>query len=64
LYKVVFTVVEVPEPRSRDGSATHVQSPCRVHKVGDRITIATDGGRLVLSETDSVCLRPSAPCSI
>ena len=56
MYKVVFTVVEVPEPRSRDDSATHVGGPCKVYKVGDRITVATNPGRLVLSETDSVCL--------
>jgi len=56
LYKVVFTIVEVPEPKSRDDSATHVGGPCKVYKVGDRITVATNPGRLVLSETDSVYL--------
>jgi len=57
LYKVVFTVVEVPEPKSRDGLTTHVRTPCRIYKVGDRITVATSPARLVLGETDSVCLE-------
>ena len=57
MYKVVFTVVEVPDPRSRDGSPTHVRTRCRIYEVGDRITVATNPARLVLGETDSVCLE-------
>ncbi len=56
MYKVVFTVVEVNEPESLDGEPTHVTGPCKVSAVGDRITITGNPGRLVLGETDSVCL--------
>jgi uncharacterized repeat protein (TIGR04076 family) len=56
LYKVVFTVVDVNEPESLDGEATHVTGPCKVYEVGDRITITGNPGRMVLGETDSVCL--------
>jgi uncharacterized repeat protein (TIGR04076 family) len=56
MYKVVFTVVEVNEPKSLDGEPTHVSGPCKVYKVGDRVTVTGNPGRLVLGETDSVCL--------
>jgi len=56
LYKVVFTVVDVPEPKSVDGEPTHVTGPCKVYKGGDRITITSNPGRIVLGETDSVCI--------
>ena len=56
MYKVVFTVVEVNEPESLDGEPTHVSSPCKIYEVGDRITIMGNPGRMVLGETDSVCL--------
>ncbi len=56
MYKVVFTVIEVKEPESIDGESTHVTGPCKVYEVGDRITITGNPGRMVLGETDSVCL--------
>ena len=56
MYKVVFRVVEVNEPKSLDGEPTHVTGPCKIYKVGDRITITSNPGRIVLGETDSVCL--------
>jgi uncharacterized repeat protein (TIGR04076 family) len=56
MYKVVFTVVDVQEPRSMDGKPTHVSGPCKMYRVGDRMTIVGNPGRLVLKETDSVCL--------
>ena len=56
MYKVVFTVVDVKEPKSVDGTPPHVKGPCKVYMVGDRITIASNPGRLVLEETDGVCL--------
>jgi len=56
MYKVVFEVVEVNEPRSLDGEPTHVSGPCKIYGVGDRVTITGNPGRLVLEETDSVCL--------
>ena len=56
VYKVVFTVVNVQDPKSIDGGPTHVNGPCKIYKVGDRITITSNPGRLVLEETDSVCL--------
>ena len=56
MYKVVFTVVEVNEPESLDGEPAHVAGPCKVYEVGDKITVTGNPGRLVLRETDSVCL--------
>ncbi len=56
MYKVIFTVVEVNEPESLDGKSTHVSGPCKVYEIGDRITITGNPGRMVLGETDSVCL--------
>ena len=56
MYKVVFTVVEVNEPKSIDGSTPHVSGPCKMYKVGDKMTVTGNPGRLVLEETDSVCL--------
>ena len=56
MYKVVFTVVEVNEPKSIDGKPTHVSGPCKMYKVGDKMTVTGNPGRLVLEETDSVCL--------
>jgi uncharacterized repeat protein (TIGR04076 family) len=56
MYKVVFTVVDVKPPKSIDGAPTHVSGPCKIYKVGDKITITSNPGRLVLDETDSVCL--------
>jgi uncharacterized repeat protein (TIGR04076 family) len=56
MYKVVFTVTEVGEPRSVDCGAPHVSGPCKMYRVGDKITITGNPGRLVMDETDSVCL--------
>jgi uncharacterized repeat protein (TIGR04076 family) len=56
MYKVIFTVVDVKEPRSLDGSPPHVKGSCKIYEVGDKITITSNPGRLVLEETDSVCL--------
>ncbi len=56
MYKVVFEVVEVNEPKSLDGEPTHVSGPCKIYGVGDRVTVTGNPGRLVLEETDSVCL--------
>jgi uncharacterized repeat protein (TIGR04076 family) len=56
MFKVFFTVVDVQDPKSIDGDPTHVNGPCKIYKVGDKITITSNPGRLVLEETDSVCL--------
>ena len=56
MYKVVFTVIDVKKPESIDGDSTHVSGPRKVYKVGDRVTVTGNPGRLVLGETDSVCL--------
>ena len=56
MYKVVFTVMDVPEPRSVDGEPTHVTGPCKVYEEGDRITVTSNPGRIVLEETDGVCI--------
>ena len=56
MYKVVFTVVEVNDPVSLDGAPTHVSGPCKMYRVGDKMTVVGNPGRLVLEETDSVCL--------
>jgi uncharacterized repeat protein (TIGR04076 family) len=56
LYKVVFTVVDIKEPSSIDGEPLHVSGPCKVYKKGDKITVTGNPGRIVLGETDSVCL--------
>ena len=56
MYKVVFTVVEVPEPKSVDREPTHVTGPCKVYRVGDRITVTSNPGRIVLAETEGVCI--------
>ncbi len=56
MYKVIFTVVDVPEPKSVDGEPTHVTGPCKVYRVGDRITFTSNPGRIVMEETDGVCL--------
>ncbi len=56
MYKVVFRVIKVSEPQSLDSDECHVSGPCQIYEVGDRITVATDPGRIVLEETDSVCL--------
>ncbi len=52
MYKVVFTVVEVGEPKSIDGNPTHVTGPCKMYKVGDKMTVTGNPGRLLLEETD------------
>ena len=49
-------MVDVKEPVSLDGEPTHVSGPCKVYEKGDKITITGNPGRLVLGETDSVCL--------
>ena len=36
MYKVVFTVIDVQDPKSIDGEPTHVKGPCKVYKVGDK----------------------------
>ena len=46
MYKVVFTVVDVAKPNSIDGKPTHVSGPCKMYKVGDRVTITGNPGRL------------------
>ena len=56
MYKVVFTVVEVNEPCSIDGESIHVSGPCKMYKVGDKMTVTGNPSRLLLEETDSVCL--------
>ena len=56
MYKLTFTVIDVGEPRSFDGGPTHVSGPCKMYRVGDKITITGNPGRLVMNETDSVCL--------
>jgi uncharacterized repeat protein (TIGR04076 family) len=56
MYKVTFTVIKVGEPKSVDGGPTHVSGPCKMYKVGDKITITGNPGRLIMNETDSVCL--------
>jgi len=56
MFKVVFTVVDVKEPSSLDSEPTHVKGPCKIYRPGDRMTIVGNPGRLILEETDSVCL--------
>lgn len=56
MYKVVFTVIDVKEPQSLDGKPTHVTGPCKMYKVGDKMTVTGNPGRLILEETDNVCL--------
>jgi uncharacterized repeat protein (TIGR04076 family) len=56
MFKVVFTVVDVKDTESIDGEPTHVSGPCKMHQVGDRMTVVGNPGRLALEETDSVCL--------
>jgi uncharacterized repeat protein (TIGR04076 family) len=56
MYKLTFTVIDVGEPRSFDRGPTHVSGPCKMYRVGDKITITGNPGRLVMNETDSVCL--------
>jgi uncharacterized repeat protein (TIGR04076 family) len=56
MYKVVFTVVNLANPMSINGTPTHVSSPCKMYQVGDKMTIVGNPGQLVLMETDSVCL--------
>jgi uncharacterized repeat protein (TIGR04076 family) len=56
MYKVVFEVVEVNEPKSIQGNPMHVSWPCRVYKVGDKMTIRIPPSELVVEETDGVCL--------
>ncbi len=55
MFKVVFTVVDVKDPESIDGEPTHVSGPCKMHQVGDRMTVVGNPGRPALEETDSVC---------
>jgi len=63
LYKVVFTVVEVNEPENLDGEPTHISGPCKVYRVGDRITVIGNPGRLVLGRRTASASPPSAPSS-
>jgi uncharacterized repeat protein (TIGR04076 family) len=56
LYKVVFTVIDVKEPSSIDDETPYVSGPCKVYKKGDKLTITGNPGRMILGETDSVCL--------
>jgi uncharacterized repeat protein (TIGR04076 family) len=56
MYKVVFEVVEVSEPRGIKGHPTHVTWPCKVYKVGDKMTIRVPPEEIVKEETDAVCL--------
>ena len=56
MYKIVFEVVEVNEPRSINGNPTHVTRPCRVYKLGDKMTLRVPPEELVMEETDAVCL--------
>lgn len=61
MYKVVFTVVKVSEPSSIEGKPCHVSGPCRLYRVGDRVTMLTKPTRLVMEETDQVCLYALGP---
>jgi uncharacterized repeat protein (TIGR04076 family) len=56
MYKLVFSVIELNKPKSIDGNPPHVSGPCKMYKVGDKMTVTGNPGRLVLDETDSVCL--------
>lgn len=56
MFKIVFEVVEVSEPRGFKGSPTHYSWPCRVYKVGDRMTIRVPPAEIVMEETDAICL--------
>jgi len=56
MFKIVFEVVEIQEPRSIKGHPTHVSWPCRVYKLGDKITIQVPPPVVVMEETDAICL--------
>lgn len=56
MYKVVYTVIDVGEPKSVEGGPLHVSGPCKMYKVGDKMTVVGNPGQLVLAETDAVCL--------
>lgn len=56
MFKVVYTVVDVGKPKSVDGGPTHVSGPCKMYKVGDKMTVVGNPGQLVMKETDAVCL--------
>lgn len=56
MFKVVFTVIDVAKPKSVNGKPTHVTNPCKIYKAGDKITITSNPGRIILEETDSICL--------
>jgi hypothetical protein len=51
MFKVVFTVIKVDEPKSVNGSSTHVSGPCKMYKIGDKITITGNTGRLCARAT-------------
>ena len=50
MYKVVYTVVEVGKPKSVDGGLMHVSGPCKMYKVGDKMTVVGNPGQLVMHE--------------
>ena len=56
MFKVIFTVIDVPKPKSVNGKPTHVTNPCKIYNAGDKMTVTSNPGRIVLEETDSVCL--------
>jgi uncharacterized repeat protein (TIGR04076 family) len=56
MYKVVYTVVDVGKTKSVDGGPTHVSGPCKMYKVGDKMTVVGNPGQLVMQETNAVCL--------
>jgi uncharacterized repeat protein (TIGR04076 family) len=61
MYKVVFTVVRVSPPASIEGKPCHVSGPCPLYKVGDRITMLTRPTRVVMEESDQICLYALGP---
>jgi len=54
-YKIIVRVVEVPDPLDlkSEGKAKHVTWPCRIYKVGDKMTF--NPLELLPEETDAVC---------
>jgi uncharacterized repeat protein (TIGR04076 family) len=57
MYKVVCEAYKISEPKSIDGNELHVKWPCRIYKVGDKMTFSIHPGSImVLEETDKVCI--------
>ncbi len=54
-YKIIFKVIDVPEPeRIKQDLPLHVTWPCRIYKLGDKMTFNCH--EMILEETDAVCL--------